>query len=94
MNQQQFETFMAVGLVNEVVPAEALLARAQEILDTIIGNAPIATRLATTLSDPSRHAVAGQRRVIVSAPAPTPDAAGAVLALDAALGPLIDEVVA
>ncbi|CAN7767130.1 enoyl-CoA hydratase/isomerase family protein [Cupriavidus lacunae] len=37
---------MRIGLVNEVVPAESLLARAQEILDAISANAPIATRLA------------------------------------------------
>ena len=47
-----------------------------------------------TLSDPSRRAVAGQRHFIASAPAPTHDAAGAVQAFDAALGPLLDEVVA
>ena len=50
--------------------------------------------LTATLSDPSRRAVAGQRHFIASAPAPTPDAAGAVQAFDAALGPLLDEVVA
>jgi len=37
---------LRVGLVNEVVPADALLVRAQEILDTIAANAPLATRLA------------------------------------------------
>jgi enoyl-CoA hydratase len=37
---------LRIGLVNEVVPAESLLARAQEILDAIGANAPIATRLA------------------------------------------------
>jgi cholesterol transport system auxiliary component len=50
--------------------------------------------LTATLSDPSRRALAGQRRFIASAPAPTPDANGAVQAFDAALGPLLDEVVA
>jgi enoyl-CoA hydratase len=34
------------GLVNEVVPADALLSRAQQVLDAITANAPIATRLA------------------------------------------------
>jgi enoyl-CoA hydratase len=37
---------LRIGLVNEVVPPESLLARAQEILDAISANAPIATRLA------------------------------------------------
>jgi enoyl-CoA hydratase len=37
---------LRIGLVNEVVAADALLARAQKILDTITANAPIATRLA------------------------------------------------
>lgn len=37
---------LRIGLVNEVVPAESLLARAQEIADAIAANAPIATRLA------------------------------------------------
>jgi cholesterol transport system auxiliary component len=50
--------------------------------------------LTATLSDPARRFVAGQRRFTASAPAPTPDAAGAVQAFDVALGPLLDEVVA
>ena len=37
---------LRIGLVNEVVPADALMARAQQILDAIVANAPIATRLA------------------------------------------------
>ena len=37
---------LRIGLVNEVVPAESLMARAQEIADAIAANAPIATRLA------------------------------------------------
>ena len=37
---------LRIGLVNEVVPADSLMARAQEILDAIAANAPIATRLA------------------------------------------------
>ena len=37
---------LRIGLVNEVVPAESLLARAQAIADAIAVNAPIATRLA------------------------------------------------
>ena len=50
--------------------------------------------LTATLSDPARRLVAGQRRFTASAPAPTPDAAGAVQAFDVALGPLLDDVVA
>ncbi|HEX6704121.1 MAG TPA: ABC-type transport auxiliary lipoprotein family protein [Albitalea sp.] len=56
------------------------------------GSAKIA--LTATLSDPARRLVAGQRRFTASAPAPTPDADGAVQAFDVALGPLLDEVVA
>ena len=37
---------LRIGLVNEVVPAETLLARAHQILDAIAANAPLATRLA------------------------------------------------
>ena len=37
---------LRIGLVNEVVPADALMARAQQILDAIVANAPLATRLA------------------------------------------------
>jgi len=37
---------LRIGLVNEVVPAEVLMARAQKILDAIAANAPVATRLA------------------------------------------------
>jgi enoyl-CoA hydratase len=37
---------LRIGLVNEVVPADALLARARQILDAIAANAPLATRLA------------------------------------------------
>jgi enoyl-CoA hydratase len=37
---------LRIGLVNEVVPADALMARAQQILDAIAANAPLATRLA------------------------------------------------
>jgi cholesterol transport system auxiliary component len=50
--------------------------------------------LTATLSDPAHRSVAAQRRFTASAPAPTPDAAGAVQAFDRALGPLLDEVVA
>jgi cholesterol transport system auxiliary component len=50
--------------------------------------------LTAILSDPSRRTVAGERHFSASAPAPTPDADGAVHAFDAALGPLLDEVVA
>ena len=35
-----------IGLVNEIVPAEGLIARAQAILNEIAGNGPIAVRLA------------------------------------------------
>jgi enoyl-CoA hydratase len=35
-----------IGLVNEVVPAAALIARAEEILDQIFGNAPLAVKFA------------------------------------------------
>jgi enoyl-CoA hydratase len=35
-----------VGLVNEVVPAGALIARAEEILEQIFGNAPLAVKFA------------------------------------------------
>ena len=37
---------LRIGLVNEVVPADSLLSRAQAILDAITANAPVATRLA------------------------------------------------
>jgi enoyl-CoA hydratase len=37
---------LRIGLVNEVVPADALMARTQQILDAIAANAPLATRLA------------------------------------------------
>jgi enoyl-CoA hydratase len=37
---------LRIGLVNEVVAADALIARAQQIVDAITANAPIATRLA------------------------------------------------
>jgi enoyl-CoA hydratase len=37
---------LRIGLVNEVVAAETLMARAQQILDAIAANAPLATRLA------------------------------------------------
>jgi enoyl-CoA hydratase len=37
---------LRIGLVNEVVPADALMARAQQILDAITANAPLAARLA------------------------------------------------
>lgn len=50
--------------------------------------------LTVSLSDPSRRVAPAQRRFSASAPAPTRDAAGAVQAFDAALGPLLDEVVA
>ena len=49
--------------------------------------------LTAVLSDPARRTVRGQRRFTASAPAATPDAAGAVHAFDVALGPLLDEVV-
>ena len=35
-----------IGLVNEVVPADALLARAEALLGQIVANAPLATRFA------------------------------------------------
>jgi len=35
-----------IGLLNEIVPADKLISRAQEILDAMDANAPIATRLA------------------------------------------------
>jgi len=35
-----------IGLVNEVVPADALIARAEEILEQIFGNAPLAVKFA------------------------------------------------
>src|SRR5882672_1715879 len=35
-----------IGLVNDLVPAEALIARAEEILRQIFGNAPLAVKLA------------------------------------------------
>ncbi len=35
-----------IGLVNEVVPADALIARAEEILRQIFGNAPVAVKFA------------------------------------------------
>jgi len=37
---------LRIGLVNEVVPVDSLISRAQQILDAITANAPIATRLA------------------------------------------------
>lgn len=37
-----------IGLVNEVVEADKLIARAEQILNQIAANAPIATRLAIT----------------------------------------------
>src|SRR6201992_3390134 len=37
---------LRIGLVNEVVPADGLVARAQQILEVITANAPLATRLA------------------------------------------------
>jgi enoyl-CoA hydratase len=37
---------LRIGLVNEVVPADTLLSRAQQIVDAITANAPLATRLA------------------------------------------------
>jgi len=37
---------LRIGLVNLIVPGDALMARAQQILDTIAANAPLATRLA------------------------------------------------
>ena len=56
------------------------------------GSARIA--LTATLSDPAQRAVLAQRRFTAMAPAPTPDAAGAVQASGAALGTLLDEVAA
>jgi enoyl-CoA hydratase len=35
-----------IGLVNDVVPADALIARAEEILRQIFGNAPLAVKFA------------------------------------------------
>jgi cholesterol transport system auxiliary component len=57
---------------------------------TLPGTARIA--LTAVLSDPT-HRIEGQRRFTASAPATTPDAAGAVKGFDVALGPLLDEVV-
>jgi len=37
---------LRIGLVNLIVPGDALIARAQQIIDTIAANAPLATRLA------------------------------------------------
>jgi len=62
--------------------------------DTAVPPGSAKISLTATLSDPARRVVAGQRRFTASAPAPTPDAAGAVQAFDVALGPLLDDVVA
>ncbi len=40
-----------IGLINEVVPAESLLGRAQEILNTILSNGPLAVGLAVDAVD-------------------------------------------
>jgi ABC-type uncharacterized transport system auxiliary subunit len=53
-----------------------------------------ASRLRATLTDRSNRSIVGRRRFAASARASTVDVQGVVQGFDAALGPLLDEIVA
>jgi ABC-type uncharacterized transport system auxiliary subunit len=61
-----------------------------------VSTSPGTTHIALTavLSDPRHRRIEAEHRFTADAPAPTADAAGAVRGFDAALGPLLDDLVA
>ena len=65
-----------IGLVNEVVPADGLIARAEAILQQIFGNAPLAVKFALEAvnkgigNEPGRRPGHGKLVLCASAPRP------------------------
>ena len=88
--------FGSVAQATHSVRGQFLLTTHIEEIYHDAATSPGTARIAMTaeLSDPARRSIAGRHRFTASAPAAAPDAAGAVQGFDAALGPLLDEVVA
>jgi cholesterol transport system auxiliary component len=88
--------FGNVALATHGVHGQLLLTTHLEEIYHDASTPPGTARIALVaeLSDPARRSITDQRRFTASAPAATYDAAGAVQGFDAALGPLLDEVVA
>jgi len=87
--------FGSVATVADGVDGRLLLSTNLEEMyhDARTGPGVARIALTATLTDPARRAVIAQRRFTSSQPAATEDAVGAVGAFDAALAPLLDEVV-
>jgi cholesterol transport system auxiliary component len=88
--------FGSVAASTDGVKGRLILTAHLEEMYYDASTSPGTARIALTavLTDPARRSIDGQRRFTASAPATTPDAAGAVQGFDVAVGPLLDEVVA
>jgi cholesterol transport system auxiliary component len=88
--------FGSVAAATDGVRGRLILTAHLEEMYHDASTSPGTTHIALTavLSNPANRSIQGQRRFTASAPAATPDAAGAVQGFDVALGPLLDEVVA
>jgi cholesterol transport system auxiliary component len=88
--------FGSVAASTDGVKGRLILTAHLEEMYHDASTSPGTARIALTavLTDPASRSINGQRRFTASAPAATPDAAGAVQGFDVAMGPLLDEVVA
>ena len=86
--------FRSVAAATDGVRGRWILSAHLEEMYLDASTSPGITHIEMTvvLTDPARHSIDGRHRFVASAPATSPDAAGAVQGFDVALGPLLDQV--